>query len=204
MNKKLTDAYQRHYAKLAARDAILGITGGIKKPRRMMEADSYMNGKAVHWLEGDDKGKAVLLGKPEAAGLRLIDRVAVEFRYHDDWHQKQTDHITGWYTDLDGWHGRNGEGLVWGEVYQLPARRGKCLLVPAYHVGDSDEVVLDFSRMDRGRADGSGYYNAGQVARIADGMAESYSEDERQYQWEQRELEEAEEDEDEEDDCEAA
>jgi hypothetical protein len=106
--------------------------------------------------------------------------------------------LSGYILDLDGCYGKDGDGLVWGVVFQLPAKNHHERYVAGYEVGGSDEVILDLSRVFVEQSPNIRSWEENHpeeieaccdAARHADSMAEKLADDERQYQWEQREKE---------------
>lgn len=78
---------------------------------------------------------------------------------------------TGWYTD--NWQ----DETVKGEVYQMPARDGKPVYIPAVNDPCNDDCAcLDFTSTTDDKED---------AARWADSMAESWAEREREYRAEE-------------------
>jgi len=56
--------------------------------------------------------------------------------------------IHGWFLNNHGEYAEsNGEGLVWGVVYQLTAKHGKERFVAGYRVGGEWDVTLDLSKV---------------------------------------------------------
>jgi len=112
---------------------------------------------------------------PAADGLRFVGKVH-EIRMSGDgnlpyFDRAQVDH-NGWYTDS-----MFQDETVCGEVYQLPARDGQWLYVPAISDPNNDAAVMDFHSVTD---------NIHQAIRNADQMAEWYAEDEREYQTAER------------------
>lgn len=73
-------------------------------------------------------------------GLRYVGRVesdSSDLSRRDD---------SGWITDPYGCYSRDGDGLAWGVVYQLPGRAGVARFVAGYGIGDTDSPPhLDLS-----------------------------------------------------------
>ena len=101
MSERLRLAYQRFEARRAAINALTGKR--IYYPLR--------------WMQGYDRPY-----KAPVQHLRMVGKVQTENRRYGDTFTYET---AGWYTDDDGLVMKDGTGLVWGEVYQLPARDGK-------------------------------------------------------------------------------
>lgn len=74
---------------------------------------------------------------------------------------------TGWFTN------RWQDETVCGQVYQLPARNGESIYVPAISDPNSDGAIIDFH---------SGTADITEAIRWSDSMAEKYAEAEREYQ----------------------
>lgn len=63
-------------------------------------------------------------------GLRPVGRAHTDGnRFSDD---------SGWFTDPWGHYSRDGSGLMWGVVYQLPTRKGEARFIVGYEQGDCD------------------------------------------------------------------
>jgi protein-L-isoaspartate O-methyltransferase len=90
---------------------------------------------------------------PGSGNLPYIDRAMVDHN--------------GWYVD------NYQDETVCGRVYQLPARGGKWQYVPAISDPWNDGAILDFHSVTDDIKD---------AIRWADSMAETYAEDEREYQ----------------------
>lgn len=175
--KRLSDAYDRFYARLMARYNLIENTT-VRWGRRMMELDFLPN---VFW-NPETPGRA-WVNVPSSAGLRFVGRAAVESG-KVLFNQKE---ITGWYTSDDCTFSADGDGLVWGVIYQLPGRGGYACCVPGYVIGgiDDNTPVLDLSKI---------YYVDGRIlelrewddalrecSRAADKMAADIAEEEREY-----------------------
>lgn len=143
----------------------------------------YRSGNGVTW-QPDQPGIAYV-DKPESVGLRFVGRVVPEMRHGDVWDSRGN---TGWHTDPYGDTFRDGTGLAWGEVYQLPGRKGESRFVAGYRFGGCDGgATLDFGRIyvePRGdwEVDVMTCDAAIDAARAADSMAEHAAEEEREYQ----------------------
>lgn len=99
----------------------------------------------------------------------------------------------GWFTHPDGHYSpKDGDGLCWGVVYQLPARKGKAQFVPGYVHGGigENEPTLDFNSIFEGNPREGDSCNtdpkdtdaAREAARHANQMAEKEAGREREYQ----------------------
>lgn len=169
-----------------------GDTKAASRARRYASSPWAKPYAAVTW-QPDNAGQA-FVEKPERAGLRLVGDA------HDI---VSLDH-TGWLTDPHGDVFKDGTGLVWGVVFQLPGRDGKSRFVPGY-VNGGDAIgegaaLVDFETVFEEPAtewipasDGwSGYWNwqdnprdmdaCRAAARAADALASHAAEEEREYQ----------------------
>lgn len=148
-----------------------------------------MQGRAVDAIrmarEHSDKGNycesTFDTESPESFGLRHVGDVTPEFRYWDSlW--RRNDQI-GWTTEPHGDYFRDGTGLVWGVVYQLPARNGRSRYVPGFQFGGVDGgPTLDFSSIHESADGGPDSKAARDAARDADEQARIAAEREREYQ----------------------
>lgn len=143
----------------------------------------YRSGNGVSWRP--DQPGIAYVDKPESVGLRFVGHVVPEMRRGDVWDSRGN---TGWHTDPYGDVFRDGTGLAWGEVYQLPGRKGETRFVAGYRFGGCDGgPTLDFGRIyvePRGdwEVDVMTCDAAIDAARAADSLAEHAAEDEREYQ----------------------
>lgn len=132
-----------------------------------------------------DKPGSVYVENPESFGLRLVGRVQADTPRGDVW-DKRGD--SGWFDNPHGESFKDGSGLIYGLVYQLPARKGRSRFVAAYQNGCNDSgALIDFGTVyisEPGRTWGSGQDDdaAREAARAADHMAEKAAESEREYQ----------------------
>lgn len=127
---------------------------------------------------------------PEAFGLRHVGNVEAES--HGGRNAFSNRDSCGWYTDPHGDVFRDGTGLVWGVVYQLPAHKGRARFVAGYQFGGIDGgPTLDLGNVytsESGRGlncsyeGAQGHDDARDAARAADSMAERAAEQEREYQ----------------------
>ncbi len=202
LNPALVSAYRFHRARsarlygrpvpLASREALEQARIDVSKGVARYPSD----GKpvpAVIWKERNEskpRYRAERIGyvqSIEGAGLRLVGEVSPETR-RDIWHNRSDK--TGWYTDPYGDVFKDGTGLCWGVVYQLPARDGKARFVAGYIFGGcSDDLpTVDFGRIYEedardGHNDSPQDYDAARdAARAADSMANHAAEEEREYQ----------------------
>jgi len=120
------------------------------------------------------------------AGFRLVGNVEPE---KAQFHNSRTGEL-GWFTDPFGMSARDGTGLCWGVVYQLPGRDGKPRFVAGYVMGgmDDENPTLDLRDVragdygDNWGRDPRDFDAARDMARIADSMAQRAAEEEREYQ----------------------
>lgn len=124
---------------------------------------------------------------PGSVGLRLVGEVVPECGGRNGWFN--SGESSGWFTDPFGDVFRDGTGLVWGVVYQLPARDGKTRFVAGYQFGGTDAgPTLDFGSIfigDDGNCSderSAGNPAARDAARVADQMASHAADEEREYQ----------------------
>lgn len=152
---------------------------------------------AVTWYPVDSSLPASLqhrerlayVERPEHAGLRLVGIVQTEPGGRNDYFTSKGGN--GWFTDPYGDHFRDGTGLCWGVVYQLPARDGKARFVAGFQYGGTDSgPTLDLASIYESESEAYSDYSHGvtnhddarDAARVADQMAESAAEKEREYQ----------------------
>lgn len=125
----------------------------------------------------------------DGAGLRHVGNVEADCGGRNGfWSRRDS---CGWYTDNAGDVFKDGTGLCWGVVYQLPARDGKARFVAGYIFGGcSDDLpAIDFGTIYESESGRGDYYNSVQdhddardAARAADSMAQRAAEAEREYQ----------------------
>jgi hypothetical protein len=129
------------------------------------------------------------ISRPEAFGLRLVGRVTPES--HGGRNTWDTRESCGWHTDPYGDTFRDGSGLCYGLVYQLPGRKGRARFVAGYEFGGVDGgPTLDLGTVYESASAGGGAWDtdprdhddARDAARAADSMAERAAEREREYQ----------------------
>lgn len=130
--------------------------------------------RAEHW--------AAVLEKPERLGLRYVGRAAPTGAI---WDKRES---MGWYTEPDGDVSRDGSGLCYGVVYQLPARNGRARFVAGYQFGGMDcGPMIDFGTVYESDS-GEDFYNprghdgAVEAARAANEHARVAAEHEQEYQ----------------------
>ena len=189
----LAQMYERMRAKRVALRAmgLLDPDGPKYSQRRYMEQTAWFE-PAVYW-DKERKGIAYLPVGLRSGGLRFVGIVAAGRGGRDDWytgHTHQRGH-TGWYTRDDGTTFRDGDGLVWGVVYQLPGRKGMSRYVAGYQFGgDEGGPVLDLGTIFECKVTGGPAWNAAahetegakDASNLADRMASDAADNEREYQ----------------------
>ena len=131
-----------------------------------------------------DKPGSVYVENPESFGLRLVGRVATEPGGRNGYFSNDG----GWFDNPHGESSRGGWGMIYGLVYQLPARKGQSRFVAAYQNGCNDSgALIDFATVytsEPGGTWGSAQDDdaARDAARAADSMAEKAAESAREYQ----------------------
>lgn len=136
------------------------------------------------------KGFACVAGSPDSVGLREVGRVVPECGGRNGIWDKSDG--TGWHTDPYGDVFRDGSGLCYGLVFQLPSRDGKARFVAGYQFGGVEGgPCLDLGTIYSETVRGAGFsswdyvteYDAARdAARAADSMAQHAAEEERDYQ----------------------
>lgn len=154
-------------------------------------------GPAVSWQENENPRSSERLAyveSPEKVGLRLVGRVTVNCDA-DIWDNNEK---SGWFTDPHGDVFKDGTGLCYGLVYQLPGKDGKSRFVAGYQFGGVEGgPMVDFGTVFEEPAaeyvdsQWGGYWNyqdnprkmdaALTAARSADSMAKRAAEEEREY-----------------------
>lgn len=189
---------------------------GDNRPRAVIALDKarqdITNGTARHPAQVKPYPAAVrqsqpgraYIDNPSAAGFRFVGRVQCDNRRGEIWDTREE---SGWIADAFGDYYKDGTGLCWGEVWQLPGRNGESRFVAGYRFGGGDGgPTLDLSaiytepgrwwepvrRGATGHITGGGYWNwednprsmdaATEAARAADHMANKAAEQEREFQ----------------------
>lgn len=151
---------------------------------------------AVTWQDRETSGSPAKLArrlafveKPERVGLRHVGNVEAESYGGRDCFSRRDS--GGWYTDPAGDVFKDGSGLAWGVVYQLPGRKGMARFVAGYVIGGcgDNNPTLDFGTIYEcsTRDHWSGGYSRDEIdaardaARAADQMAKHAAESEREY-----------------------
>ena len=140
---------------------------------------------AVAW-DANESGLAHVQD-PAAAGLRYVGRVVPETPRRDIWDRRGN---CGWHTDPHGDTFKDGTGLCFGVVYQLPGRDGRPRFVAGYQFGGTDAgPSIDLGRIFEGPRDDYAFNGdvlesaaAQEAARDADTMAQRAAESELEYQ----------------------
>jgi hypothetical protein len=130
---------------------------------------------------------------------RVADRVVPECPSRRQEYFASHESGVGWYTNDQGDSWKDGDGLVWGVVFQLPARKGKARFIAGYEFGGCDfGIQIDRTRIFEGKlSDNDSYEKAGgnpaarEAAQHADELAEEAADKEREYQreWEEPDVE---------------
>lgn len=150
------------------------------------------SGPAVSWQSNDKPRSSERLAyveSPEKAGLRLVGRVIADCGGRNGYWDNRDG--SGWHTDPHGDTFKDGSGLCYGLVYQLPGKGGKARFVAGYQFGGCDGgPMIDFGTVYE--SDTSDHWSGGysrddtdsalEAARSADSMAQSAAEEEREYQ----------------------
>lgn len=122
--------------------------------------------------------------REDAHGLREVGEVAPDCGGRNGRFQNGRVRM-GWYCNPWGESFKDGSGLAWGVVYQLPARRGVARYVAGYQFGGVDGgPTLDFATVytiENEESAEDGAYHSGAAA-AADSMAKSAAEKESDYQ----------------------
>lgn len=122
-------------------------------------------------------------------GFRHVGDVCPDLdRWRNFWQSGKNSQ--GFITDPFGHYSCDGDGLVWGAVYQLPARDGVTQFVAGYVWGhDEPGVTLDLSTVWKGSPEDNDSYSGARdnpaaysAAREANRLAERAAEHERDYQ----------------------
>lgn len=146
----------------------------------------------IYWGEGVPHTTrcVVSVEAPESIGLRYVGRVSIRGRRG----VFSTNDSEGWLTDPHGNTYRDGTGLCWGVVYQMPTRRGELRFVAGYQMGGVEGgPVIDFETIYRETPGPDNYTGdmanrgremdaAQNAARAADHLAMRAAETEREYQ----------------------
>lgn len=165
MSLRLEMAYQRYHAR---NTAIAALTGEkFSTVKRYMERSIgpevtlHCEDRSMVWVHRHRAGRV---------GLRWVGHVIPNFRWHQDPTTQASIHIHGWYTNDGGYSSQSGDGLCWGEVFQLPTRQSKKLrYVAGYRMGGDDYILIYLGKI---------YEEEREAARAADRMAERAAEEE--------------------------
>lgn len=146
-----------------------------------------MTGHKMRAGHDSDKPGSVYIENPESFGLRLVGRVATEPGGRNGYFSNDG----GWFDNPHGESSRDGDGLIYGLVYQMRGQNGQARFVAAYQNGCNDSGALfDFSTIYTASRDDSYWVANGdkddiaglrEAARAADHMAEKAAESEREY-----------------------
>lgn len=205
-NEALLDAYKFHRRNRAkaSRPSIMNATQALQYAREDVEAGKRRypseSGPAVSWQENENPRSSERLAyveSPEKAGLRFVGRVMADCGGRNGIWDTRDD--SGWHTDPHGDVFKDGTGLCYGLVYQLPGKGGKARFVAGYQFGGCDGgPMIDFGTVFEEPAaelvfGRYGNYWSWQdnpremdaaltAARSADHMAKREAEKEREYQ----------------------
>ena len=167
MSERLRVAYQRLEARRVAIEAVTG--------NRIVHNKRFMQ-------------RVIKDPKQPVEHLRKVGNVQSDTRRYGDTFGEGP---TGWYTDPDGYYSKDGTGLCWGEVWQLPGRKGKSRFIAGYHFGGCDGgPTMDFTQIFECDTSVEAFKDTPAVrdaARYADRMAEEAADEEREYQRKYRE-----------------
>jgi hypothetical protein len=193
LTPRLRLALERWRVKDEAAQALLGGAFNLVRKQRYMERKPLRFERFGDGLAAISTYHVVL---KLHVGLRFVGRVKINRRGIE--FINNSAQLSGYILDLDGCYGKDGDGLVWGVVYQLPTKNHHERYVAGYEVGGNDEVILDLSRVFVEQSPNISSWKENHpdeieaccdAARYADSMAEKLADDDRQYQWEQREKE---------------
>lgn len=190
MEKKLIEAFRFHMRN--QRPAFYHAQG-YKGPNAWPERAYGIAVEALKRARADiEAGKARyprevrVTWQQEDTGLRLVGRVEADCGGRNGYFSDDG----GWLTDPHGDVFRDGSGLCYGLVYQLPARNGCARFLAGYEFGGVDGgPTLNKARIFEGTASDNCSYDcakgndaARDAARYADSMAQKAAEKEREYQ----------------------
>lgn len=147
----------------------------------------YPGGELSKVYRAKDEDGVGHVENPENVGLRFVGRVIPEMRRYEIWDRTGD---TGWHTDPYGDVFKDGTGLCYGMVYQLPGRNGMARFVAGYEFGGTDGgPTVHYGRIFEEPARPYGYSTpakdftaAHDAARAADDLAKDAAETEREYQ----------------------
>lgn len=170
--------------------------------RRMVtkNAPPFYSPACISWQSEEGGRRFAYMERPESFGLRHVNDVMPEAGGRDGYWQSGK--RRGWFTDPFGDVFKDGSGLCFGTVYQLPGRKGHARFVAGYEFGGTDSgPTLDMSRIFEEKttfwqkssySDAGGYWSyadsaidldaATEAARHADQLAQHHAEKEREYQ----------------------
>ena len=134
--------------------------------------------------------KIYFIESPEAVGMRVVGRVQAEPSRYRDTVWERGNEKGGWYTDPYDISYKDGTGLCWGVVLQLPTRKGTMRFIPGWQLGgdDGDGVTIDLGHIYEETASSNNPVEvtdldaAYSAAATADGHAKAAAEMEREYQ----------------------
>lgn len=187
-NPGLTQLYERYHTRYAMLSTLCG--HAPIEVKRWWE-NIRLSEPPVCWQKSKP-GHAFVMDYFDI-GLRKVGHVIPDkYTFASDAHE----FCYGWFDNNHGeYDSRTGDGLIWGEVYLLPGRKGNARMVAGWRAGGCDGVTIDFGTVfeERGEYDHQviDMDAARRAAVHADNMASDIAEDERIYRAEQEEQEEA-------------
>lgn len=197
MSVRLKQLLERYHAKHAALQALApwhALVEELHSPTTWLgkRFSEIMFRPNPLWRWPKQPGMASLDYYPNC-GLRLVGGVVPGrdggFIRNGDWGQ------LGWITDPEGCVSKNGDGLIWGVVLQLPAHKNTMRFVAGYCIGgDGGGLVVDLQHIythymgkPRLHVEHGDCEAAHEAARAADSMAERAADEEREWTERQRE-----------------
>ena len=172
----------RRYAPgmVAASEAMEQARNKWTRAYHLLNSGRSIRGNPMRDGHDSDKPGSVFIESPESYGFRLVGRVAADMPRGEVWDKRES---SGWYSDTFQ------DRLIFGVVYQLPARDGCPRFVPAYADSDNpDSALFDFASMETGTRDSNCSYEgargndaAKDAARSADSLAQHVAERAREY-----------------------
>lgn len=170
-----------------AHDALKQARASLELGERHYTSSPWRKPYAAAFPQSDSKMHFV--ERPAAAGLREVGRVRAECSSRNGIWDKRGD--SGWYDNPHGESFKDGSGLVYGVVFQLPGRNGLARFVAGYRSGSDygEGATVDLGTIyesESSRGDWSysvqDHDDAIEAARAADSMAARAAEREREYQ----------------------
>ncbi len=202
VSQALLNAFRSHRQhKLSSRDRTMRTASAalsfarqdVDSGRAHYPSSDPFKESAVGWQDRSDSPvpskRAERIGyvpHPEMVGLRLVGEVESEGS-RNVWNKGVSK--GGWFTDPCGDVFKDGTGLCWGVVYQLPGRKGVSRYVAGYHFGGVEGgPTLDFGTVYEEppvfgiwNQDPKDHDAARTAAYAADSMAKHAAEEEKEY-----------------------